>query len=64
MTGCLFMTMARAFKYWAAAAPTCSKAVQMEATGDSMEHAHHLTCRPFRLDASRGRLWRGERVIA
>jgi hypothetical protein len=24
-----------------------------------MEHEHHLTCRPFRLDATHGRLWRG-----
>jgi hypothetical protein len=24
-----------------------------------MEHERHLTCRPFHLDATHGRLWRG-----
>ena len=57
--GCLFRTTARAFKYGPAAAPCCSNAVQVEGTGDSMEHEHHLTCRPFRLDATHGRLYRG-----
>jgi hypothetical protein len=52
--GCLFKTTARAFKYGTAAAPRCSNAVQVEGTGDSMEHEHHLTCRPFRLDATHG----------
>jgi hypothetical protein len=62
--GCLFRTTARAFKYGAAAAPRCSNAVQVEGTGDSMEHEHHLTCRPFRPDATHGRLCRGERDLA
>ena len=57
--GCLFRTTACAFKYGAAAAQSCSNAVQVEGTGDSMEHEHHLTCRPFRLDATHGRLWQG-----
>lgn len=59
MIRCRFRTMARAFKLGAAAAPHCSKAVQVEGTGDSMEHAHRLSCRPFRLDATHGRLSRG-----
>jgi hypothetical protein len=29
-----------------------------------MEHEHHLICRPFHLDATHGRLWRGGRVVA
>jgi hypothetical protein len=29
-----------------------------------MEHEHHLACGPFRLDATHGRLCRGERVMA
>jgi hypothetical protein len=64
MMGCLFKTTARAFRLGAGAAPRCSNAVQVEAPGDSMEHSHHLICRPFRLDATHGRLWLGERVIA
>jgi hypothetical protein len=58
MVGCLFRTMAPAFRLGAAAAPRCSTPVQVKATGDSMEHERHLTCRPFHLDATHGRLWR------
>jgi hypothetical protein len=57
MVGCLFRTMAPAFRLGAAAAPRCSTAVQVKATGDSMEHERHLTCRPSHLDATHGRLW-------
>jgi hypothetical protein len=58
MIRCLFRTIASAFRLGAAAAPRCSTAVQMEATGDSMELEYHLTCRPFWLDATHGRLCR------
>jgi hypothetical protein len=55
MVGCLFSTMAPAFRLGAAAAPRCSTAVQVEATGDSIEHERHLTYRPFHLDATHSR---------
>jgi hypothetical protein len=61
MIGCLFRTVAPAFRLGAAAGPSCSNAVQVEGTGDSTEHEHHLTCRPFRLDATHGRLCRAVR---
>ena len=56
MMGYLFRTRARAFGLGAATVPRCSTAVQVEAPVDSMEHEHHLTRRPFRLDATHGRL--------
>ena len=64
MIECLFRTTGSAFRLRAVEEPTCSKAVQVEATGGSTEHEYHLICRPFRLDATHGRLWRGEGAIA
>jgi hypothetical protein len=43
MRGWLFRTTARAFRLGAAAVPRCSITVQVEATGDSMEHDQTCT---------------------
>jgi hypothetical protein len=43
MRGWLFRTTDRAFRLGAAAVPRCSITVQVEATGDSMEHDQTCT---------------------